>query len=97
MTYNKHRRLAGTVRYLPEVFTVQPTSDYQAFAPDSAKAMMQGAWSQTAEQMHEAVVLTVFAGPSCKYHVHSHYALPKGVETYLLDDESSKKDWCCHP
>lgn len=97
MTYNKHRRLAGAVRYLPEVFNVQPTADYKVFVADSARAMLDDAWLATAKQMHEAVALTVHSGPRHKRGAASYYTLPKGVEAYLLEDDSTKKDWFCRP
>ena len=75
MTYLKHHRLARAVQYLPEVFAVQPTSDYAVFIPDSAQAMIKDAWQRTTAQMHEAVAKTMHLDLCNKYKVQ---ALPEG-------------------
>lgn len=69
MTYNKHRRLAGTVRYLPEVFNVQPTSDYESLMiATNARDLMLSAWERTNENFATAFELVIAGDPVLSAH-----------------------------
>ena len=86
MKKNSPRGLAAVIRYLPEVFAVQPITDYRAFAPKSGNSVMQEAWSRTCNQMVDAFVATTHKKAQLqKYVTSSEYSDPAACK--VLTDQ----------